>query len=406
MSRAQLVAMAQRNIAHTQSQPRAIRNRRPSASRRPATPIPTGGSSRWTGSSSVCRCWWPSAVSCGSPDSYKAMRAAGVPILVTRTRDGEIKAFVNMCSHRGAIVVADGCGTARGFSCPYHGWAYDSGGRLVGITNRSEFGEVETENLGLTPLPAGERAGMVFVGLTPGADLHLDAFLAGYDDVLAHFNFGDWHLFSRREIEGPNWKLAYDGYLDYYHLPILHQNSFGPDASNKAIYHVFGPHQRMSRPDPSLLELADSPDDWDINATVNGVWTMFPNISMAIYRGESVLLSQLFPGPTPDRSITVQSYFLAEPPDEASRGQGRRARRPAGAGRAGGGLHHLLRHPDRGLDRRQAVIPVRSQRGRGAPVPQLGRAPDRGRGHRVGPDLRVRSPRRRLVPLARPERAC
>lgn len=45
---------------------------------------------------------------------------------------------------------------------------------------------------------------------------------------------------------------------------------------------------------------------------------MFPNVSMAIYRGESVLLSQLFPGPTPDRSITVQSYFLAEPPDEAA----------------------------------------------------------------------------------------
>ena len=74
----------------------------------------------------------------------------------------------------------------------------------------------------------------------------------------------------------------------------------------------------MSRPDPSLLELADSPDEWDVDATVGGVWTMFPNVSMAIYHGQSVLLSQLFPGPAPDRSITVQSYFLAEPPDEAA----------------------------------------------------------------------------------------
>ena len=317
MSRAQLVAMAQRNIAHTRAN---VGDQEPAPVLVPASNY--SDPERWQLEIDRIFKRVPLLVAFGSelrePDSYKAMSAAGVPILVTRTRDGEIKAFVNMCSHRGAIVVADGCGTARGFSCPYHGWAYDTGGRLVGITNRSEFGEVETENLGLTPLPAGERAGMVFVGLTPGADLHLDAFLAGYDDVLAHFNFGDWHLFSRREIEGPNWKLAYDGYLDYYHLPILHQNSFGPDASNKAIYHVFGPHQRMSRPDPSLLELADSPDDWDINATVGGVWTMFPNVSMAIYRGESVLLSQLFPGPTPDRSITVQSYFLSGPPDEAA----------------------------------------------------------------------------------------
>ena len=250
------------------------------------------------------------------PGSYKAMTAVGVPLLLTRGTEGEIKAFVNMCSHRGAIVVPEGLGVARRFACPYHGWTYDGGGQLVGITNRGEFGAPDVESLGLVPLPADERAGMVFVGLTPGGDLHLDDFLAGYDEVLAHFDFGRWHLVTRREIVGPNWKLAYDGYLDYYHLPILHRNTFGADGSNKAIYNVWGPHQRMSRPDPLLLELRDIPeDDWDIDATVGGVWTIFPNVSIAVYRGESVLLSQLFPGPTPGESITVQSYYLAEAPN-------------------------------------------------------------------------------------------
>ena len=250
------------------------------------------------------------------PGSYKAMTAVGVPLLLTRGTEGEIKAFVNMCSHRGAIVVPEGLGVARRFACPYHGWTYDGGGQLVGITNRGEFGAPDVESLGLVPLPADERAGMVFVGLTPGGDLHLDDFLAGYDEVLAHFDFGRWHLATRREIVGPNWKLAYDGYLDYYHLPILHRNTFGADGSNKAIYNVWGPHQRMSRPDPLLLELRDIPeDDWDIDATVGGVWTIFPNVSIAVYRGESVLLSQLFPGPTPGESITVQSYYLAEAPN-------------------------------------------------------------------------------------------
>ena len=316
MSRAQLVAMARKNIAHVEAE---------TADQETACfSVPTAhytDPERWQLEVDRIFKRVPLMVALSGeltePGSYKAMTAVGVPILLTRGPEGAIKAFVNMCSHRGAIVVPDGLGKTRRFACPYHGWTYDGDGQLVGITNRREFGTPDAEELGLVPLPADERAGMVFVGLTPGRDLHLDGFLAGYDEVLAHFDFGAWHLVTRREIVGPNWKLAYDGYLDYYHLPILHRNTFGPDGSNKAIYNVWGPHQRMSRPDPTLLELRDIPeDDWDVDATVGGVWTLFPNISMAIYLGESVLLSQLFPGPTPDLSTTIQSYFVATPPDD------------------------------------------------------------------------------------------
>lgn len=316
MSRAQLVAMARKNIAHVEAD---------TADQEPgcfsvATTDYTDPD-RWQLEVDKIFKRVPLMMAFGGelavPGSYKAMTAVGVPILLTRGADGEVKAFVNMCSHRGAIVVPDGLGTARRFTCPYHGWTYDGDGQLVGITNRAEFGAPDVDSLGLASLPVGERAGMIFVSLMPEGDFHLDAFLAGYDKVLAHFDLGGWHLANRCEIVGPNWKLAYDGYLDYYHLPILHRNTFGPDGSNKAIYNVWGPHQRMSRPDPSLVELQNIPeDDWDIDTTVSGVWTIFPNVSMAIYQGKSVLLSQLFPGPTPGESLTVQSYYLAEEPDE------------------------------------------------------------------------------------------
>jgi len=49
----------------------------------------------------------------------------------------------------------------------------------------------------------------------------------GRQTVLDFFGFGDWHLIKRTELKGPNWKVAYDGYLDFYHLPYLHRNSFG-----------------------------------------------------------------------------------------------------------------------------------------------------------------------------------
>jgi nitrite reductase/ring-hydroxylating ferredoxin subunit len=256
------------------------------------------------------------------PGAYKALEVAGVPVLITRAADGEVRAFVNMCSHRGALVVEEGLGTARRFSCPYHAWTYDQKGALVGILSREDFGEVDASCHGLTPLPVAERAGLVFVVLTPGTAIDIDAFLCGYGEVLEHFHFDEWHLVARRKIEGPNWKVAYDGYLDFYHLPILHKNSFGPNIPNRAIYDAWGPHQRVSMPNPKLLDQEDQPEeDWDEYGLLAGVWTIFPHISIATFEagGRGALISQLFPGDNADRSLTIQSYFLDHEPDDEER---------------------------------------------------------------------------------------
>lgn len=77
------------------------------------------------------------------PGSYRAMDVMGTPVLLTRGTDGVIRSFVNQCSHRGAQVVAEGSGTARRFSCPYHAWVYDTEGALVGILDRESFGELD-----------------------------------------------------------------------------------------------------------------------------------------------------------------------------------------------------------------------------------------------------------------------
>lgn len=253
------------------------------------------------------------------PSSYKAMTVLDVPVLIVRDNDGTVGAFVNQCSHRGAVVVPDGSGTSRRFACPYHNWTYDTRGDLVGITDREWFGDIDTACMGLTPLPVAERAGLIFVVLTPGTPIDIEAHLCGYDEVLDVFGFADWHLVSQRQIEGPNWKIAYDGYLDFYHLPFLHRKTFGPDISNKPIYHSWGPHQRMTSPDPTLLDLRDRPqEEWNIDLMCGGVWTIFPHISIAGGNGGG-LVSQLFPGSTPGSSITIQNYFVAAEPSEERR---------------------------------------------------------------------------------------
>lgn len=252
------------------------------------------------------------------PGDYKAMEAVGMPVLLTRGRDGVVRGFINSCSHRGTGVALEGCGNKSRFVCPYHGWTFDQKGALVGIASKNDFGEIDVSAYGLTELPVLERAGLIFGILDPKSELSIESFLSGYDGMLSHFGLESWHLFEKRTIKGPNWKIAYDGYLDLYHLPVLHRETFGPNMSNQAMYWSWGPHQRVVSPSRHE-QLNNLPEDqWPTEVLMTGVWTIFPHISIASFwgGGRSIMLSQLFPGETPDESYTTQYYLMEKVPNE------------------------------------------------------------------------------------------
>ncbi|MEM8745169.1 MAG: aromatic ring-hydroxylating dioxygenase subunit alpha [Actinomycetota bacterium] len=259
------------------------------------------------------------------PGDYKAMDVCGVKLIITRNREGQVKAHVNMCSHRGAQLVDEGSGSTRRFACPYHNWNYDSDGALVGVTNRSDFGEIDDlDCLALTSLPVAERCGLIWVTLDPCSTIDqeaaVDAHLGDYAQMLDHFDFGSWHHLGSQQIPGPNWKLAYDGYLDFYHIPFLHRDTFGPDFSSRPIYDSWGPHTRMTAWHESVLKFRDvADDDLPLAEFDGGVWTIFPHVSIAGFPvGErGLMVSQLFPGDSPDTSVTIQNFLtLTEPDDE------------------------------------------------------------------------------------------
>jgi hypothetical protein len=180
----------------------------------------------------------------------------------------------------------------------------------------------------------------VFGVLRPDGWLEVDTFLCGYGELLAHLGLERCHLVGRQTLAGPDWKLAYDGYLDFYHLPILHRRSFGPRTPSRALYDAWGPHQRVSMPNRALLDLEAVPEqDWDVEALVGGVWTVFPHVSIADFDagGKLYLVSQLFPGPRAGESVTVQSFLSPSPHDEA--------RRPA-IERTMAFLEHVVRDED------------------------------------------------------------
>jgi carnitine monooxygenase subunit len=254
-----------------------------------------------------------------NPGDFKTIEASGVPVLLTRGQDGVVRAFVNSCSHRGTAVAVEPHGNARRFVCPYHGWTFTQKGELMGVASAEDFGEIDKSCYGLVPLPVTERAGLIWGILDPKSTLSFDSFLAGYDKLLEHFDFENWHFFSSRVIRGPNWKIAYDGYLDFYHLPVLHKATFGENMSNQANYYAWGPHQRVQAPDRDLLTFEQTPEaDWPVAAMLNGVWTIFPHVSIASFQGggRSVMLSQLLPGASVGESFTTQMYLMEKAPDE------------------------------------------------------------------------------------------
>lgn len=256
------------------------------------------------------------------PGSFRTMEVAGVPVLIARAEDGSIGAFVNMCSHRGNYVEVRESGTAKSFRCGYHAWNYGLNGDLLNVFDEKNFGRIDKSCHGLTRLPAAERAGLVWVTLNPRSNVDIDLFLAGYDRMLEHLAFADTHLVGRQQLDGPNWKVAYDGYRDFYHVPILHRNSFGPDLPHQPDYYAWGPHVRMTAPG-NYREQANTPEEqWTDAHLTPGVWTIFPNISIAGGRGGrgpgqgTYMVSQLFPGATPGESITIQNFLSLKPPNE------------------------------------------------------------------------------------------
>lgn len=252
------------------------------------------------------------------PGDYKAITAVGVPVLISRDADGEVHAFMNSCTHRGAQIMDEGHGNANRFMCPYHGWTFGQKGELAGIAIEEEFGTIDKSCYGLRELPALERAGLIWVILNPNSTLDMEAFLCGYDEMLGNFGFDTWHFYDSRVLRGPNWKIAYDGYMDLYHLPVLHKNTIGAGFSPQANFYGWGPHQHLTGPGASL-HLKDMPEEeWPVNHMLMGVWTVFPHVSIASFDGggRGVMISQLFPGEHPGESFTTQLYLMENAPSE------------------------------------------------------------------------------------------
>ena len=99
------------------------------------------------------------------PGDYRRLDHVGESVIVIRGEDGVVRAFANLCRHRGARLIDAAAGCARRLTCPYHGWTYDSAGRLTGVPGRAGYVGIDPARHGLAPVELEDFHGFLFVRL-------------------------------------------------------------------------------------------------------------------------------------------------------------------------------------------------------------------------------------------------
>ena len=258
------------------------------------------------------------------PGAFITNDFAGPPILIARDAQGEVKAFMNVCRHRGTRV-AEGRGAAKNlFICPYHAWAYDLNGCLASIAQRRAFGEIDPAAHALARLPAVEKDGRIWVRAFGDAPIDPEALLSGVAPEIADYGLAGYTHYETRVLRQPmNWKLVIDTFLETYHVPILHRATIAPLLhGNAATFRGYGPNLRMAVPRKTIGDLRGQPEsEWNVLRHTAVVYVLFPNVAL-IWQGDHIETWRVYPaGNGTDESIMHVSLYTPEPPltDKARR---------------------------------------------------------------------------------------
>jgi phenylpropionate dioxygenase-like ring-hydroxylating dioxygenase large terminal subunit len=143
-----------------------------------------------------------------------------------RSKDGSVRAFVNVCLHRGAQLLG-GDGHVSRISCPYHSWTYALDGQLVGAPFMDQTAGFERKNYRLKQLPCETWQGFVYVSLNPDVQA-VSPRLADLAESIGDYRIADYvPVFTQEESWDANWKCLVENFMDSYHIHRVHRKSFG-----------------------------------------------------------------------------------------------------------------------------------------------------------------------------------
>ena len=183
----------------------------------------------------------------------KDLAVLGASVLVIRGDDGQVRAFHNVCQHRGNLIAYEERGCRKVLTCSFHGWVYDSRGRLVDVPDQAEFYRLDRAALGLREFACDTWNGFVFIHPQDNPPQDLPTYLGALGANLKDYPFDQMELVgSWRATVASNWKAFIDAFQEGYHVAMVHRRSL-PDAfSGGAIASCLLEHARIDGPHRAL----------------------------------------------------------------------------------------------------------------------------------------------------------
>lgn len=251
------------------------------------------------------------------PGSYVTTSIEGQSVVAMRGQDGVLKAFYNVCKHRGHELLS-GEGRIRRITCPYHAWTYDLDGKLV-VAPRSEYLEnFNTSDICLDSIQIETFCHLVFLNLDPQAAPLSEQSGELATEIMQYAPDLDKLTFASRltyRIKA-NWKSVVDNFLECYHCQVAHKgfsSMIDMDTYRVKTHGIYSSHMAKARTgDNAAYSIADA------TVTDHAVWFLWPNLTLMRYPGRNnFMVWRFYPISTEETYEEFDFFFESSKPSQS-----------------------------------------------------------------------------------------
>jgi Rieske 2Fe-2S family protein len=259
-----------------------------------------------------------------SPNGY-GKTGPGESVIVVRDKDGEVRAFYNVCRHRGTRLCEEATGHSSAIQCPYHAWTYGLDGRLIGAPHMDEVRGFDRNEYSLYPVKVDVWEGFVFVNLAGDAK-PLAEWLAPLRGKFSSWNLAELRSAKRVEYDvQANWKLMFENYAECYHCPGVHpqlQKVSPYDSAENDLQEgpFLGGFMKINKGksltmsgEACAIPVARADQEQDQEHEQEGkdrvfYYSIFPNMLLSLHP-EYVMVHQLWPQ-SPERTLIICDWLF------------------------------------------------------------------------------------------------